>query len=51
MGARCRRRYGEPPQRIEFFGNLIESIRTFDVETQISTGPGERAELAKRESP
>jgi transcription-repair coupling factor (superfamily II helicase) len=29
---------GEPPHRIEFFGDEIESIRTFDVETQISTG-------------
>ena len=26
------------PYRIEFFGNEIESIRTFDVETQLSTG-------------
>ena len=25
------------PYRIEFFGNEVESIRTFDVETQLST--------------
>ncbi|HDQ46263.1 MAG TPA: transcription-repair coupling factor [bacterium] len=30
---------GEPPQRIEFFGNEIETIRAFDAETQMSTGP------------
>ncbi|MBN2243886.1 MAG: DEAD/DEAH box helicase, partial [Acidobacteria bacterium] len=36
---------GEPPQRIEFFGDLIESIRTFAVETQISIGPGEGFDL------
>lgn len=28
----------DEPYRIEFFGNDIESIRTFDVETQLSTG-------------
>jgi transcription-repair coupling factor (superfamily II helicase) len=27
---------GEPPHRIEFFGDRIESIRTFDVATQLS---------------
>lgn len=29
---------GEPPHRIEFFGDRIESIRTFDVASQLSTG-------------
>ena len=28
----------DEPYRIEFFGNDVESIRTFDVETQLSTG-------------
>ena len=27
----------EEPYRIEFFGNEVESIRTFDIETQLST--------------
>lgn len=27
----------DEPYRIEFFGNEIDSIRTFDVETQLST--------------
>jgi len=29
----------DEPYRIEFFGDVIESIRTFDVETQLSTEP------------
>jgi transcription-repair coupling factor (superfamily II helicase) len=29
----------DEPYRIEFFGNEVESIRTFDVETQLSTEP------------
>lgn len=32
---------GEPPHRIEFFGDEIESIRRFDVETQRSTEAGD----------
>ena len=28
----------DEPYRIEFFGNDVDSIRTFDVETQLSTG-------------
>ena len=28
----------DQPYRIEFFGNEVESVRTFDVETQLSTG-------------
>ncbi len=31
----------ENPYRIDFFGNEIESIRTFDVNTQLSTGERE----------
>ncbi len=30
---------GEMPHRIEFFGDEIESIREFDIQTQISTHP------------
>ena len=29
----------DEPYRIEFFGDEVDSIRTFDVETQLSTGP------------
>ncbi|WP_031426506.1 transcription-repair coupling factor [Flavimarina sp. Hel_I_48] len=28
----------DEPYRIEFFGDVVDSIRTFDVETQLSTG-------------
>jgi transcription-repair coupling factor (superfamily II helicase) len=28
----------DAPYRIEFFGDVVDSIRTFDVETQLSTG-------------
>lgn len=31
---------GEEPHRVEFFGNQIESMRSFDVTTQLSTGNG-----------
>lgn len=33
------------PVRIEFFGDLVDSIRTFDPETQLSTGQIEEAEI------
>jgi len=35
----------EQPVRIEFFGDLIESIRAFDPDTQLSQGELERCEL------
>jgi transcription-repair coupling factor (superfamily II helicase) len=35
----------DEPYRIEFFGNEIESIRTFDVETQLSTGQLKKAHI------
>ena len=31
----------DEPYRIEFFGDEVESIRTFDVETQLSDRSGE----------
>ncbi|MGH9897648.1 MAG: CarD family transcriptional regulator, partial [Pyrinomonadaceae bacterium] len=33
------------PVRIEFFGDVIDSIRTFDAETQLSTGQIESTEI------
>ncbi len=33
---------GEEPQRIEFFGNRIDSIRIFDIETQCSKKRGDK---------
>ncbi|HLE61777.1 MAG TPA: transcription-repair coupling factor [Pyrinomonadaceae bacterium] len=36
----------EAPVRIEFFGDTIDSLREFDPETQLSTGPLNEAELA-----
>jgi transcription-repair coupling factor (superfamily II helicase) len=33
------------PVRIEFFGDTIDSLRDFDPETQLSTGPSEAVEL------
>ena len=35
----------DQPYRIEFFGNEVESIRTFDVETQLSTGQVKRVNI------
>jgi len=35
----------EAPVRIEFFGDAIDSLREFDPETQLSTGPLKDAEL------
>src|SRR5262249_12133938 len=35
----------EAPVRIEFFGDTIDSLREFDPETQLSTGPLQEAEL------
>lgn len=35
----------ENPYRIDFFGNEIESIRTFDVNTQLSTGEVESVSI------
>jgi len=37
---------GEDPHRIEFFGDVIESMRTFDVDTQISENRVESLILA-----
>jgi transcription-repair coupling factor (superfamily II helicase) len=36
----------ESPVRIEFFGDTIDSIRSFDAETQLSTGQLDRVSLA-----
>jgi transcription-repair coupling factor (superfamily II helicase) len=36
----------DTPVRIEFFGDTIDSLREFDPETQLSTGPLNEAELA-----
>ncbi len=36
---------GESPHRIEFWGDQIESMRTFDLETQRSTDKGDTLEL------
>lgn len=36
---------GESPHRIEFWGDQIESMRTFDLESQRSTGKGETLEI------
>jgi len=36
---------GEEPHRVEFWGDRIESIRTFDLTTQRSTGQGESLHL------
>jgi transcription-repair coupling factor (superfamily II helicase) len=36
----------DTPVRIEFFGDTIDSLREFDPETQLSTGPIQEAELA-----
>ena len=33
---------GEAPHRIEFYGNEIDSIRTFDIESQRSINPSEK---------
>ncbi|HEY6119895.1 MAG TPA: transcription-repair coupling factor [Pyrinomonadaceae bacterium] len=35
----------EAPVRIEFFGDTVDSLREFDPETQLSTGPLREAEL------
>src|SRR5215813_6417628 len=35
----------EAPVRLEFFGDTIDSLREFDPETQLSTGPLQEAEL------
>ena len=35
----------DEPYRIEFFGNEIDSIRTFDVETQLSTGQIKKVQI------
>jgi transcription-repair coupling factor (superfamily II helicase) len=35
----------DEPYRIEFFGNEVESIRTFDVETQLSTGAVNKVQI------
>ncbi len=35
----------EEPYRIEFFGDEVESIRTFDIETQLSTDKVKRMQL------
>ncbi|HPF10475.1 MAG TPA: transcription-repair coupling factor [Flavobacteriaceae bacterium] len=35
----------DEPYRIEFFGNEIESIRTFDVETQLSIEPHKKVSI------
>lgn len=35
----------DEPYRIEFFGNEVDSIRTFDVETQLSTGQVKRIRI------
>ncbi len=34
------------PVRIEFFGDNVDSMREFDVETQLSTGPLDEVEIA-----
>ena len=36
---------GEPPHRIEFFGDEIESIRQFEIETQRSTESGSSLQI------
>ncbi len=45
----------ENPFRIDFFGDEVESIRTFDIETQLSQSPLEKAtilpDLASRHHP
>ncbi|MGB5692673.1 MAG: transcription-repair coupling factor [Flavobacteriaceae bacterium] len=35
----------DEPYRIEFFGNDVESIRTFDVESQLSTGSSKKISI------
>lgn len=35
----------DEPYRLEFFGDEVDSIRTFDIETQLSTGPVKRISL------
>src|SRR5699024_2032191 len=35
----------DSPYRIEFFGDDVDSIREFDIETQLSTGKTKRAEI------
>lgn len=36
----------ELPVRIEFFGDTVDSLREFDPETQLSTGPTQKVEIA-----
>ena len=36
----------ETPVRIEFFGDTVDSIRSFDAETQLSTGHSEKISIA-----
>ncbi|MBN2414862.1 transcription-repair coupling factor [bacterium] len=36
---------GEKPHRFEFFGDTIDSVRTYDPETQLSTGTSDGLEL------